>query len=386
MPPQNVFSGPRGPIGFACFCVLASGVFGPLSAQELALQRDYPGLGPLVCPDLAEPVHPAPEERAQANQLASDAAQAVILGETLRAGELLLRATQLDPSSFELAYQHARVLEDLELSPEAMNEYCRSVTLEAEDAAIVDAQARLDALYAVMQARIPQPAREAFFSGLRVADAAMYEPAVAAFTDAIDAAPDWSPPIYNRAVILERLGRVTESLADYRRYLELTPNDIDPVVASVTERIGMLEGLVALPTPSPGAALALGIVPGMGHYYSGRGLTGTIVLALAGGSLAAGIFYKEVTVYCLMPTNGGCPPGPDTRETSKRPYLAAGLITAGGIAVVSAIEAFVRARGRRDEVEAARGQPVEARGPRVTGPSLSARRGRADVVLVGLRF
>jgi hypothetical protein len=214
----------------------------------------------------------------------------------------------------------------------------------------------------------------------------MFDPAVASFTVAIDAAPDWSPPIFNRAVVLERLGRIPESLADYRRYLELTPNEIDPVVASVTERIGMLEGLVALPTPSPGAALALGIVPGMGHYYTGRPLGGTVVLAIAGAALAAGALYKEVTVYCLTPTNGSCPPGQDTGETSERPYLTAALVTAGAVGLAGAIEAFVRARGRRAEVEALRGPPIEARGPRVTGPHVATRRGRVDVALMGLRF
>jgi tetratricopeptide (TPR) repeat protein len=386
MPPRNAYSGRSGLVRALFLGVLTAGGVTTLPAQDLPLQRDYPGLGPLVCPASAQLVHPAPEERAQASQLASDASQAVILGELLRAQELLQRATELDVTSFEFAYQHARVLEDLQQSSAAMTEYCRSLTLGSEVEGAADAQARLDILYGIMQARIPQVAREAFLSGLTLADAAMYEPAVASFTVAVDEAPDWPPALYNRAVILERLGRVPESLADYRRYIELTPSEIDPVVAAVTERIGMLEGLVTMPTPSPSGALALGIVPGMGQYYSGRPLSGTIVLALAAGAAAAGVLYKEVTVHCLSPSpGGGCDVAVD--ETSRRPYLLPAIGAAGAITLAGAIEAFVRARGRRGEVEAAMAPPAqEARGPRITGPTVAARRGRVDVAVLSLRF
>lgn len=79
-------------------------------------------LGPFVCPAPAAYTQPSTDERAQAGQLASDAVQAVILGELLRAEELLGRAIALDPESTELAYQHARVLEDLQQSEGAMLE------------------------------------------------------------------------------------------------------------------------------------------------------------------------------------------------------------------------------------------------------------------------
>jgi len=358
-----------------------------LAAQDIPLQRDYPGLGPLVCPTFAAPVHPEPEQRAQASQLASDAAQAVILGEMLRAEELLLGATELDASSFELAYQHARVLEDLQRSADAMGEYCRSLSLDAEAGGMADSQMRLEALYETVRSRIPDEARTSFLSGLTLADANMLEPALASFTTAIEAAPDWPPAIYNRAVILERLGRIPESLVDYRRYIQLTPGEIDPVVASVTERIGMLEGLVSLPTPNPSGALALGIAfPGMGQYYSGRGLSGTVVLSVAAGALAAGFLYKEVTVYCETPSGGSCAPGDVVEETSERPYLMAAIGAAAVVTVAGAVEAFVRARRRRSEAAAAGALPVETRGPRVTGPTLVARGARVDLAFMVVRF
>jgi tetratricopeptide (TPR) repeat protein len=387
MPPRNVHLGRSGLVWTAFLVVGASGPY-RLAAQELTLQRDYPGLGPFACPAPEASVAPLPDERAQAGQLASDAIQAVILGELLRAEELLARAIALDPVSAELAYRHARVLEDLGRPNEAMLGYCRSLDHGAEAAGIEDAQARLDALYEIVRARIPQAAREAFVAGVAMADLESYDLSLTAFTRAIEAAPDWPPPIYNRAVVLERVGRVSESLVDYRRYLELTPSEIDPVVAAVTERIGMLEGLVALPTPSPGGALALGIFPGMGHYYSGRSLGGTVVLGAAATAVAAGILFKEITVRCLVAVGPGesCPPHQVVDETTSRPYLRPAVGAAVAVTVIGAIEAFVRARRRRAEAAGVLAPTVETRGLRLAAPSVSARRGRVDVSLLALRF
>jgi len=387
MPPRNLHLGRSGLVRSAFLWGMVGGLT-PLSAQELTLLRDYPGLGPFVCPAPVAFAEPSNDDRAQAGQLASDAVQAVILGELLRAEELLARAGGLDPASAELAYRHARVLEDLQQSDVAMYEYCRALGLGAEADGIEDARARLDALYEVVRSRIPERAREAFLSGVMNADLEIYEPAVDWFTQAIDAAPDWPPPIYNRAVVLERVGRVPESLADYRRYLELTPSDIDPVVAAVTERIGMLEGLVALPTPSPSGALTLGVLfPGMGQYYSGRSLGGTVVLGAAAGAVAAGILFKEVTVRCLAPagSGGACPVDQVADESTSRPYLVPAIGAAAAVTVIGAIEAFVRARGRRSEVARSL-QSTEARGPSISGPTIAARRGRLDLSLVAVRF
>lgn len=385
MPPQNAHVGRSGLVRATFLLVSIWGVT-PLSAQELTLQRDFPGLGPFVCPAPVAILEPAPDDRVQAGQLASDAVQAVILGEMLRAEELLVRATELDPASAELAYRHARVLEDLLLSEPAMAEYCRTLSLGAEGDGIDDAQIRIDALYEVVRALIPEDAREAFVTGVSMADLALYEQALESFTLALDLAPDWSAAVYNRAVVYERMGRIAESLEDYRRYLQLTPSEVDPIVAAVSERIGMLEGLVALPTPSPGGALALGIIPGMGHYYSGRSLGGTVVLAAAAAAVTTGLLFKEITVTCLSPSAGTCAPGDIVGETTRRPYLWPALGVAGAVTIVGAIEAFVKARGRRNEVSAALRPTVEARGPHISWPSVSARSGRVNLALVVVRF
>jgi tetratricopeptide (TPR) repeat protein len=356
--------------------------------QALPLQRSFPGPGPFECPAPVAFGEPTPDERERARQLTSDALQAIILGELDGARILLSQATAADGSSAEFAYRHGRVLEDLGLADAAILEYCRALSLGAVEAGISDSRARLDALYEVVRERISDRALAAFVSGLSQADIGYYPEAIGSFSVAIDESPQWPAAVYNRAIVLEQLGRFQESLADYRRYLELTPSEVDPVVASVSERIGMIEGELTRPTPNPTSALALGVLfPGMGQYYSGRGRAGTVVLSGAMAVVVAGLVVKEVTVRCLVPVNGGedCPAGQVVDETTRRPYLWPALGLTGAVMIGSAIEAWVRARrARADQPEG--GEPTAAGPFRLDGPSIEARGGRVDLKLLQLRF
>lgn len=372
-------------IGVLLLAALARGV--AVSAQELELQRNYPGTGPYECPAPVAPVAPTEDERVRATQLTSDALQASILGDLEGARTLLQQAAEADGTSPEVAYRHARALEDVQLLEPAIQEYCRAIALGAVAAGMADARPRLDVLYDVVRERITDLARGAFVSGLRDADAMLWDDAAASFTVALEEVPDWPEATYNRAVVLERAGRIQESLADYRRYLQLQPNEIDPVVAAVSERIGMLEGTATIPTPSPGAALAFGVVPGMGQYYTGRGITGTIVLAVAAGAVASGFLIKDVTVRCVNtpPPGSDCPSGEILDETTDRPYLIPALGAAAAVTLIGAIEAFVRARGRR----AAQAEAIDnlaSTAIRISGPSVAMRGNRVDLNVLGLRF
>jgi len=359
-----------------------------VSAQELPLERNYPGTGPFECPAPVTPAAPTEDQRVRASQLTSDALQASILGDLESARALLGQAAEADATSPEVAYRHARALEDLELRDAAILEFCRAMALGAFEAGIGDSRARLDALYEVVRERITDRARTAFVSGLSRADEAFFEDADASFSVAIEEVPDWAEAFYNRAIVREQLGRVQESLTDYRRYLLLTPNEIDPVVVMVSERIGMLEGSVAVPTPSPSAALALGMMPGMGQYYTGRGVSGTVILTLAGAAVAAGLLVQDVTVRCLNtpPAGAPCPPGEIVEEISDRPYLMPAIGAAAAVTLAGAIEAFFRARGRRTEQAEAIDNLASTNGISLSGPSVAMRGARVDVNVFGLRF
>ena len=133
----------------------------------------------------------------------------------------------------------------------------------------------------------------------------------------------------------------------------------------------------------------------MGQFYSDREVGGFTVLSLAGGALAAGFLIEEVEVECLVTIGAGqdCPAGQVFRENVDRPYLGPALGVAAGVALIGAIEAFVKARGR-----AAEGGPLtssSASGPtgvaepgdvRLAWPSVTQRGVRVDLNVLRLTF
>jgi TM2 domain-containing membrane protein YozV len=76
----------------------------------------------------------------------------------------------------------------------------------------------------------------------------------------------------------------------------------------------------AAPRPNPATSLALGVIPGMGQFYSGRPAAGLTVLTLASGAAATGFLHEE---------------------GRGRGLFEQGLIAAGAITVIGAIEAYI---------------------------------------------
>ena len=354
----------------------------PLAAQELTLRREYPGLTSYECPAQPRAAEPSLPEQAQATQVASAAGQAVILGDLDRARALLERATELDPTSAELAYRLARVLDDAGDRTQAVAEYCRTLSLGTSSEEAGFARDRIDALVDLEVASIPEAARIAFDMGVSAFDEGFLEDARESFSVAASQAPAWQLPYYNEGVTLAALGRDDEAVASLRRYLELDPEAAD--VVAVSQRIGQLEGRLVFSGPNPSTALTLGFVfPGLGQYYSGRSLRGTAVTSLAVGALAMGFLVQKRDVRCLVAVNPGegCPTGEVARIDMSRPYLTAGLGVALGASLIGALDAYLGARGQRRTLAS-----TEARGPRVEGPSISSRRGIVEIRFVNLRL
>jgi len=377
----------------------------PAYAQELPLKRTYPGSGPYACPPLEAPAPADEDAAAQARQLASSADQSVILGDLPRALALLVRATELDPTSTELAYRRARVLEDLGQTDAAMAQYCRALSVGREGEGVDDARDRLEALAAAARARIPEPAMVAFRVGLTRADQGLHEAAAESFRLAAADAPDWAEAIYNRGVMLAEIGRSQAAADDLARYLELRSDAPDGI--AVSQRIGQLEAAATARLPSPGAALTLGVVfPGMGHFYTGRPVGGALVLSAAGGAVLAGLFIKNVIVHCIVPVGPGqeCPSEQIVDEAVERPHLLPAVAVGAAVAIIGAIEAAVRAGGRRDRARAAGGMGratgtgadegaagTEASAGRTDdvrfwGPAVAARGRALDLRLLGISF
>jgi hypothetical protein len=173
-----------------------------------------------------------------------------------------------------------------------------------------------------------------------------------------------------------RSARRDAARSDLEQFLALEPQG--PDAARVRE------WLVRLSTPfrtySPGTAFTYGLIPGAGHFYTGRPIAGTALLAVAGGAAAVGVLFQTKHVECLtVPQNDVCPADQVRSERIERPYL----VPAAGLAIAATIlGALDAARGARRH---------NATGSRLgaatsIGPGVQVRHARIDVSMLRLRF
>jgi tetratricopeptide (TPR) repeat protein len=317
-------------------------------AQELTLKRDLPPVPDspcaLVSPSVGGEPDPSAERRSEAEDLATEANRAAILGEQARAVSLLEDAADLDPSSPVIAYRLGRMLEDGGSGAAALRPYCRYLALAPDGPEAADVRARIERIGADQLDDGPSPAaRGAFEAGIEAFDRGRYEVATQSFSRALREHPDWADAYYNRGLAEARAGGRGAASSDLERYLELRPDALDH--ARVSREIRQLR-VPAAPTFRPYVALAAGlVVPGMGHVYSGRPATGLLVLAAAGAAAATGILYTEVEVRCRgAVVDGACPPNQVAERIEDQPLLVPGLATAGAITLAGAVHAFLASR------------------------------------------
>jgi tetratricopeptide (TPR) repeat protein len=354
-----------------------------LTAQELTLKRAVPGADNFSCPAADSLPEPTEEERTEALRLGSNADQALILGDQERARDLLSRATEMDPTSPELAYRLARVLEEMGSRGDAIAQYCQVLALGPQSAGIEDAETRLRGILDSERTQIPDGAVEAFTRGLAEADDGDLQAAVASFSSAWQQAPSWADAVYNRGIVYARQGQTEAAQVDLEEYLALRPDAGDAIL--VSQRIGQLRSLGNLPRPA--AAFTLGLLfPGAGQFYSGRAMGGLTVLTLSAGAVAAGFLIERVTVSCVGSVSGGdCPPDRVIGEKTDRPYMVHGLAAAGAVAVIGAIESYFGARGRQNREMGAL-VAVETGGARLEAPAIRADGPRLRISLVQVTF
>ena len=338
-------------LGWATVAVLLSLSAAQRSgAQELPLREDYPGSAEFACPAWSSPAPPAPEAARDARALASEANEALVLGDLDRAESFLNRALELDGGSAELLYRHARVQEAQGDRGEAINGFCRSLAAGSGADDVSDAQVRLDSLVALDRPNLSPTAVAAFERGVSMAELDRLADAEAAFETALREQPDWPPAVYNAGVVSARRGDRIKAVERLRRYLTLAPEASD--VAAVSRTIGRWEAAADDRAPSPATTLALGMVlPGTGQFYSGRTWTGVGVLAAATSALAAGLLIKEVSVRCVGAAgpSGSCPSDQVVGRQTRRPHMGLALGIAAGVTVAGAVEAFLRVRSSRGD-------------------------------------
>lgn len=354
-----------------------------LAAQQAPLKREVPAVQESRCrpPEPTSGLVPGPEGRAEALRNLESAREAAIVGDYGSARDLLLRATRLDPTSPEIAYNLGRALEELGLPRDAAAAYCRFLTLSpaSPDADEVrERVARLDP----PDVPVTTEAAARFREGLELYDSGDLRAADDAFARTVTLAPRWAEPSFNRAMILMEEGHLEEAAQNLERYLLLRPDAED--------RSRVIGWIAALRTPvrgpGPGVALVSGLlVPGLGQFLTDRPLLGLTLMGIAGGGIAVGVLSEERNIQCRIdPTGGVCPPGDILDETVERPFLIPGIAVAAAAALIGAVDAY-RSAGRRGNLDALPVRPRSA-GVRLDAPALGwdGRGVRAEVLR--LRF
>lgn len=360
---------------------------GASSSAQLPLLRQVPDAVPVGCTAAGATLDAATtdaEARAEAERLATEASNAAILGDLVAAKDLLWRAASLEPSSPAIAFRLARTLEDLGENETAVREYCRYLHLAPDAPDVAEVNATVQRIAPSVRPGIPDSAVTGFEAALGHADAGRLAAASEAFSDVIAAAPGWSAPWYNRGVLNAELRQRDAARRDFVRYLELQPAG----PSSETVR-GWIAQLDSPDTPySSGAAFMAGLIPGAGHFYTGRPAMGALLLIGAGGAAAAGMLVQERHVECLgNPQGGSCPPDQVRAERVERPYMMSGLGVAAAATLIGAIDAARGARSRNAEAPIIRfGSNPAGAGAGLLVPDIDARGSRLDLALIRLRF
>jgi tetratricopeptide (TPR) repeat protein len=200
------------------------------------------------------------------------------------------------------------------------------------------ADRRTEITNALVPPDYPSGAAAAYSSGLHQLRARDMTGAVAALSAAVDSAPDWPDAYYNRALAYEQQGRTDAARSDFQSYLRLRPGADDR--AEVVKHMGALGR-------TPSQAFTRGaIFPGLGQFYTGRPAFGAVVMAGVAGSTVWALQKKKSVEMHLYPGPFG---GTDTVlvNVENRPHLGVGLAVAGGLWVLSALEASLHASSAR---------------------------------------
>lgn len=358
------------------------------AAAPVTIKRSVPPLSWTGCPAMRPPTPQEDEAKlAEAEELAESATEAAILGNNMAALDLLTTAAGLDPTSERLAYRRARALEELGKTDQALAGYCLYLALRPTGGDAAEVRQRIAAMVQTSGFSISSAAAQAYRSGLAHFDARRLAQADSAFSAAAAAAPAWSDPIYNRAVVRLALGRTPAAHADFRRYLEMSPGS--PDLGPILEIIGT-SAATTRPPYNPATALATGLlVPGLGQLTTGRTTKGLLIMGAATAAVAAGLVAERVKVECLsVPVDGQCPPDQVQDERKEHPYLVPALAAAAAIGIYGAIDTYLFARRRNAEAAAGLriGSANGGRGFSLHAPALGAGMQGPTLALVRVSF
>jgi tetratricopeptide (TPR) repeat protein len=319
----------------------------PVGAQSLPLKR--PALTPVAvaCPVFQTPATPVREQIDEANRLATLGQESSLEGDHRAARDLFSQAAALDPKEASLAYRLAREQEALGQRQEAVHEYCRYLFLAPGASDAAQFTGRIAQLLPADVKTHGNDVVSAFQAGVVAFDARDWRDAITSFSKAGEQDTALTAAVYDRGVAHDQNGDAAAAIQDYSSYLRRDP------LASDTDQVRARVDALRSSIPSPGAAFALGILPGGGEFYTSQPILGVVVAAGVAGGVVLALQKKTVTRDTMYPDPFGNGTYPGTYTQTQHPNIAIGAGVAGGVLLLGALEAEIVAHGRSTSAESA---------------------------------
>jgi tetratricopeptide (TPR) repeat protein len=319
---------------------VATGAFG----QTLALKADAPAASYLcdAAPADAAPAAPDPADGAAAEvqRLVDAATQAMILGDLSVAAEFLDRALGREPAAPEALYLRGRIASEAEDAPAGVEWFCRYLHVAPAGPSAAEARQRLEQ---ALEEGAGSELRSRFLEAVAAFGAGEAARSDELFSALLDRRPV-PEALYDRGLVRLAMERVDEAREDLFRYLELRPDaDERESIHATFPPLGRTQG-----GRSPAGTFLLGaVLPGAGHYYTGRPIAGVLVTGIVAGAAATGYLYERTTIQCrALSPSGDCPPDAIASQETERPFLVPALGVGVGLMLISAVEAALKANGR----------------------------------------
>ncbi len=325
-----------------------------LAAQTAPVKKEPLKQRPVVvrmrsaCSEAIPPAStPTEEQRRDARDMAQRARQSAIMGDAAASLSQLRGAVGLDPTDPTLAYELARAYEGAGVPASAASEYCRFLSLAPNAPEAADVRTHVATLVPPKPDTVVTVEGNAFNRGTDAYDKDQLAEADASFGTVIKIDSTSADAYYNRAIVRVMLEHRDDAANDYEHYLRIRPEAAGRAVV-----VGRINELRAAGL-SASEALGLGIVlPGGGQFYTRRPVRG--MLSLIGVGAAAGLAFMPKTTSTTKTLSATDPFGNQysysvTTQQKSHPYMVPGLGVAGGIAIISAIDAALYAHNVRTE-------------------------------------
>ena len=281
--------------------------------------------------------NPTEAQRRDARDMAQRARQSAILGDATAELSQLRGAAGLDPTDPSLAYQLGRAYETAGVASNAALEYCRFLSLAPNAPETPDVRAHVATLVPPRPDTVVTIAGTAFSRGGEAYANGQYGDAESFFTTSIRVDSTSADAFYDRALVRTLLNKGRDAADDYEHYLRLRPEAVDR--ALVVARVNSLRAQRL----SASQAFGMGVVvPGGGQFYTRRPVRGFLSLAAAGAAVGVGLMEKTAvttTTHTATDPFGNKYSYSVNTPRKTRPYLVPGFAAAGGIALLSAIDA-----------------------------------------------